>query len=68
MVIKIGVFVKIIRVNRKGSNFLMLFFRIVQVKITDFYDCRLNSIGVNPYFFRLFLRKWCQMNQLTKVD
>ena len=46
----------------------MFYFRIIQAKITDLYDCRLNSIGVNPYFFRIFLRKWCQLNHLNKVD
>lgn len=46
----------------------MVYFQIVQAKITDIFDNRLNSIGVNPYYFRLFLRKWRQINQLTKSD
>lgn len=59
---------KSIRANRKSSHFLMFYFRIIQAKIIDFFDSQLNSIGVNPYFFRNFLKEWRKMNHLDKKD
>ncbi len=44
----------------------MFYQRIKQAKLTDIYDSRLNSIGVNPSFFRRYLRKWRKKNQLDK--
>ena len=43
----------------------MFYRRIKQAKLTDIYDSRLNSIGVNPSFFRHYLKKWRKKNLLN---
>jgi len=44
---------------------IMLFYkRIKQAKFTDIYDTRLNSIDINPTFFRNYLKKWRKKNML----
>ena len=42
----------------------MFYKRIKQAKITDIYDARLNSIDINPTFFRNHLKKWRKKNLL----
>ena len=44
----------------------MFYFRVIQAKITDFFDTQLNSISLNPNFFRNFLKKWRKKNHLDK--
>jgi len=44
----------------------MFYFRIIQAKVTDFFDTQLNSININPDFFRDFLKKWRKKNHLDK--
>lgn len=44
----------------------MFYFRVIQAKITDFFDTQLNSISLNPYFFRDFLKKWRKKNRSDK--
>jgi len=32
--------------------------KVRQAKLTDIYDSRVNSIGVNPLLFKKFLKNW----------
>ncbi len=40
--------------------------RIIQAKLTDIYDSRLNTINLNPSFFRKYLKKWRKKNLYHK--
>lgn len=46
----------------------MYYIRIVQSKLTDFINRKRNSIGLNPPFFRLFLKFWRKKNLPDIID
>lgn len=66
MLIKWKFFTEIIRSIRNAIYFLMYYYRVVQTKVTDVFNTQLNSISLNPYFFRDFLKKWRKKNKLDK--